>query len=166
VIALDESQINRILEQNNEELKKIGKYHYLPHRSPGEWVVADLLKRMNIRYIPEYVMKNLRDDHCKYRIADFYLPREDVIIEHCGGWSTSNEEKSRYRQKRKIYLRNNVKHLFIYPKELNFLDPEYLKYKIEVVMRNGRGWDPSKDTQLIQRLKYKLKRFFKSMIWT
>ena len=129
------------MKKNNEKLKANGRFPYLPKRMSGEWHVANTLVRMKIRYVPEYIIENLKHDSCSYRVADFYLPKEKIVIEHCGRWA---KDKERYREKRRVYLENNIKYIFIYPQQLNNLDWA-LKKEIDWVVENSRVKDPEKD---------------------
>lgn len=136
--------VDDLLKQNQIKLKEL-KRNPLPttDRTSGEHSVANALQRMNLRYIPEYVIDNLNGDTHHYRVADFWLPKDDIIIEYCGqaGWP---EHKARYEEKRQVYLKNNRKHIFLYPQNLNNLNVAIMK-RINFVMENGRGWNPELD---------------------
>ena len=49
--------------------------------SEGELYIMDYLEDMNIKYIREVELNNLREDTASFRRADFYLPKYKVYIE-------------------------------------------------------------------------------------
>lgn len=89
--------------------------------SPGEELIAEILKEKGIKFEKEKKISNLKDDYADYRIADFYLPRYKVYIEFLGKW---NEEEARikYNRKRKIYEKNRIPCIYIYPDNLGIFD--------------------------------------------
>ena len=93
----------------------------IPEKSDGEAAVEAALKRMNIRYEPEYEIRKLKGDTVAFRRADFYLPDYDIFLEYFGGWEKDENEKRRYRHKRIVYEKNKIRCIYIYPKQLNYL---------------------------------------------
>jgi len=132
--------VDWLLKINNEELKKINRSDYLKNRSSGEKIISDSLKTLYIRYVPEYIIHNLEGDDHKYRIADFYLPKEDIYIEFNGGLNTPNLEKRkseilRYADKKSVLDKNNLRIITVYPSDLSHIEyflalaiSDYIKY--------------------------------------
>lgn len=122
--------VDWLIDKNKKRLESLGRSNYLKTRSEGEEMVAKTLQKLGIRYIPEYVIDWLEEDTASYRIADFYLPREDIYIEFNGGWTKENpekrnEERKRYELKRKVYKKNNLKVIYLYSEDLS-----KIKFKI------------------------------------
>ncbi len=111
-----EMYLQELISQNNKKLKALGRFSA---PTDGEHFIAYTLQNLGYGYIEQFVMEGLNGDKKKFRIADFFLPREMIVIEHCGRWDTSEEDKKRYRHKRFVYERNGIKYIFIYPKQLN-----------------------------------------------
>lgn len=116
--------VDWLVDKNRKMLKEINKENYLENRSDGEKQISRSLQELGLRYIPEYIIDWLENDDCKYRLADFYLPREDIYIEFNGGWSTSEEnrranERKRYELKKQVYEKNNLKVLYLFPEDLS-----------------------------------------------
>jgi hypothetical protein len=111
------------LEINKGKLKKIGKSQYKKSRSEGEKMIANALRELNLRYIPEYFLDNLEYDSKKYRLIDFYLPKEDIYIEFNGGVNAFGDEKrknelARYAEKEIVLKKNNLRVINLYPQDL------------------------------------------------
>ena len=116
--------VDWILEKNKKKLKEINKDNYLSTRSEGEEAVSRALKKLNLRYIPEYYIPSLKEDKKKYRLIDFYLPKENIFIEFNGGVTSLNpkkrkEELVRYAEKDKILKKNGFKVINVYPRHLS-----------------------------------------------
>jgi len=116
--------IDWLLKENRDKLKKIDKDNYLQRRTAGEKSVANALQELNIRYIPEYYVDFLKGDKAKYRIIDFYLPKEDIYIEFNGGLNSLDEskrasEEKRYTNKTKILEKNGLRLINIETKDLS-----------------------------------------------
>jgi len=116
--------VDNLLKENESTLIQLGRKNYKQYRknrSDGEKFIAKVLQELNYRYVPEFITSHLKGDKKAYRAVDFYLPKENIYLEYCGMWDGSEEEKERYREKRKIYENNEIKHIFVYPKNLKSL---------------------------------------------
>ncbi len=108
--------------------------------SDGERAIRVTLDELNIEYEQEKLVESgrrLRNDTKKFRRADFYLPEYKTYLEYLGGWDKRDEEKrkeerKRYGHKRHIYEENNIKCIYIYPKQLNYLKSTIEKQLKEV----------------------------------
>jgi hypothetical protein len=115
--------VDGLLRENIKLLIKLGRYDATNRRDPygrtdGEYAIAQSLAKLGIRYVPEYVLNGLNEDTAKYRVADFYLPREKIVIEFFGNWRTSEADKKRYKEKLEVYKKNGINCIPIYPEEL------------------------------------------------
>ncbi|MBT3940851.1 DUF308 domain-containing protein [Candidatus Woesearchaeota archaeon] len=115
--------VDRLLKKNISKLKDLGRYNERNRKDPygrtdGERQVARTLRRLHIRYIPEYYIGKLRGDSKSYRISDFYLPREKIHIEFLGNWNTSERHRNQYKYKMAMYHENHIKHINIFPNQL------------------------------------------------
>lgn len=134
--------VDWLLEKNKDKLKQIGKENYLVNRTSGESIVAESLKKLNIRYIPEYKLDTLVGDKSSYRLADFYLPKEDIYIEVNGGINafhkeTREKETLRYDEKKKVYEKNKLRFIYIFPIDLSHV--EYILSKsIASLIKTGK----------------------------
>lgn len=96
----------------------------------GERAIKAELDNLKISYEQEKQILRLKGDTKSFRVADFYLPDYDCYIEFLGNWDTNEEHKKRYRHKKIIYEKNNIKCLYIYPKSLykaNFIIERYIE---------------------------------------
>jgi hypothetical protein len=150
--------VDRLLKSNNQKLKELGRYPY--RKTDGEQAIATALKKMHIRYIPEYVIEDLKGDTFNYRVADFYLPKEKIVIEHLGQWNNPYN-KARYNHKKEVYKKNGIKTVYIYPDNLNNLS-WILKQRIRQVIygKSKKGKIPDKFFKANKREKLKLLRSF------
>ena len=89
--------------------------------SEGEICIQEFFYEQNI--IAEYNKRIdfLKGDNKSYRIADFYIPCYDLYVEFLGLWNVSDDQKSRYREKKSIYTRNNIACIYFYPENLGNL---------------------------------------------
>lgn len=115
--------VDWLLDVNKKKLAKYNRTDSIVERTAGERIVADFLKRLNIRYISEYVIENLVGDNHSYRVADFYLPKEDIYIEVNGGVNTTNienreKELIRYAEKKEVYEKNKMRFIYVFPSDL------------------------------------------------
>ncbi|QLG46065.1 hypothetical protein [Costertonia aggregata] len=76
----------------------------------------------HIRYQEQFVLKNLRYDSKKHRRVDFYLQNVDVYVEYYGLYNSTKEKRFEYDEKTKVYFRNGLPTIIIYPHELGILD--------------------------------------------
>ena len=86
----------------------------------GEEIIARFLDDLDIKW-ELITITNLQSDNSAYRKPDFYLPKFDMCIEFFGRWNTSEKEKERYREKKRIYELNNIPCIYLYPENLGIL---------------------------------------------
>ena len=89
--------------------------------SPGETAIRANLEKLELKYRQEEKISNLSDDTKQFRTADFYLPDYNIYIEYLGGWDSSEKEKERYRDKKRVYDANGIDCIYILPKHLNYV---------------------------------------------
>ncbi len=58
--------------------------------SEGEEYIAEYFDEINMQYDRQYVIEKLNDKYAAYRIADFYLPKYQVMVEFAGRWNRSS----------------------------------------------------------------------------
>ncbi len=116
--------VDWLVDANLSNRKKRGLPDHLLHRTEGETVVKNALRDLDIRYVPEYIIDGLVDDTKTYRLADFYLPKEDIYIEFNGSGELiedpvqKEEHVKRYAEKRRVYKKNGFRLIEIYPTQL------------------------------------------------
>src|SRR5680860_1239121 len=77
-----------------------------PIFTEGERFLAEYLNDLRLRYVPQQVIPNLKNDDKAYRIADFYLKDYGLYVEFHGGWNNSKDERQRYKEKNNVYRKN------------------------------------------------------------
>ena len=87
-----------------------------------EMYIRNYLEGQRIKYKAEYKLENLFGDDKSYRKVDFYLPRLKVYVEYFGMYNSTKVIRSEYDKKAKVYIKNNLPTIFLYPHELGFLD--------------------------------------------
>jgi hypothetical protein len=87
--------------------------------SEGEEYIADFLKLFKIKFHEQKAIVGLINDTKKYRVADFYLPDYKVYIEYNGHY---RDKREHYDEKTKVYKKNHVPCVNIYPENLGVLD--------------------------------------------
>lgn len=101
--------------------------------SEGELFILEYLKFMKIDFEREVKLTHLKyDDHCTYRIADFYLKKYKVYLEFNGRWNNNKEDRIRYRTKKEVYKKNKLPCIYIYPENLGIIEFVFPKRLIEV----------------------------------
>ena len=88
----------------------------------GEFYVACYLEELGFEIETQKVLNGLSGDTKTHRRADFYLPECDLIIEYNGQWDVNEFHRNRYREKRKVLLKNNLNLVEIYPNQLGIID--------------------------------------------
>ena len=88
--------------------------------SDGERAVRVALEDLGIKYEQEKEIQFLN------RRADFFLPRYNVYIEYLGGWDKKGQEerdkeRQRYNEKKDAYSLNEIKCIWIFPNQLNYV---------------------------------------------
>lgn len=121
--------------------------------SSEELFVQHYFEEKGIKYISEYKINNLKDDIKKYRKVDFYLPRLDVYVEYFGMYNSTKVIREDYDEKVRVYVKNNLPTVILYPHELGILDYAFHR-KILKVLRL------SKFKNNFKMFRYKLSRYF------
>ena len=103
------------------------KYMALFFTSP-EW---------GVEFKTQVKIRNLKGDSKSDRVADFYLPRYGIYVEFLGQWDVNEDARNRYREKRKVYLKNDIPFIEIYPNQLGILDFAF-PYRMRKAL-NDRG---------------------------
>jgi hypothetical protein len=89
--------------------------------SEGEKFIEEFFIDEQIKYENQKEIKNLKGDNKEFRKADFYLPKFNIYVEFFGQWNVSNEHKERYRDKKRVYERNDIPCVYLYPENLGIL---------------------------------------------
>ena len=89
--------------------------------SAGEELIAEFLEEKGIKFQSQVKIHNLDGDNVEYRIADFYLPRYKVYMEFLGKWG-EEESRIKYNHKKKVYEKNVIPCVYIYPDNLGIFD--------------------------------------------
>jgi hypothetical protein len=105
--------------------------------SEGEEIIRDFLEDEGFTFKREVELDRLFNDSKKYRRADFYLPKYGLYIEFLGGWNNNKEERERYREKMRVYWRNGVPCLYLFPENLGTLEHSFRRRASEVLQRYG-----------------------------
>lgn len=127
--------------------------------SSEELYVQNYFDEIHLKYIREYKINNLANDNKNYRVVDFYLPRLNIYVEYFGMYNSTKSVREEYDEKVKIYIKNNIPSVIIYPHELGFLDyafhnkilkvlrlPKFknkmsiFKYKLSRYLSIGKGY--------------------------
>ena len=127
--------------------------------SSEELYIKYYLDNIRLKNQQQFRVENLVGDKRLFRRVDFYLPQLDVYVEHFGLYNSTKEIRNEYDEKAKVYFRNNMATVIIYPHELGFLDyafhtkmlrvlrmPKFnnnfrlLKYKISRYIAKGKGY--------------------------
>lgn len=111
--------------------------------SDGERAVRVALENLGLKYEREKEINFLKGDYKGSRRADFFLPKYNIYIEYLGGWDKKNsgeqkKERTRYNDKKEAYSLNDVKCIYIYPNQLNYVS-NVIKKGIE---RFGNKFEP------------------------
>jgi hypothetical protein len=113
-------------------------------KSEGEEYIGDFLTHFNIKFEEQKPIVGLKGDTKKYRIADFYLKDYKLYIEYNGRYLDNREH---YDEKIKVYNKNKIPCVHLYPENLGVLhyildkriihelknrnlEPELKKYKL------------------------------------
>ena len=122
-------------------------------RSEGELFLENFLSNQKIKFKPEKVIRNLKNDVPEYRVADFYLPRYKVYIEFQGLWNNTKDDRERYKEKMRVYGKNKVPCMYLYPENLGIIDYVFHVRMLEALKKfNLKG----------ELLQYKLFRFLRN----
>lgn len=101
--------------------------------SEGEEYIADFLKLYKIKFEEQKPIVGLINDTKKYRVADFYLKDYKVYIEYNGHYRDNREH---YDEKIKVYNKNKIPCIHLYPENLGVLDYMLDKRLITVLKKS------------------------------
>lgn len=107
----------------------------------------------DIKYISEYEIFDLKYDSKKSRRVDFYLPNLGVYVEYFGWYNKNKKAREDYDEKVKVYIKNHLPTIILYPHELGILDYA-LHNKLLKVLRI------KKFNKKHKLKRYKLNRYF------
>mgnify|MGYP000577882548 CR=1 FL=1 len=124
-------------------LRKRKKHFIAIKPSSEEQFVRNYLEENGIKYIAEYKIYNLKDDKKKSRRVDFYLPRLGIYLEYFGWYNKNKQIREDYDEKARVYIKNNMPTVILYPHELGFIDYA-LHNKILKVLRVPKFKNKSK----------------------
>ena len=97
--------------------------NFIAHKpSSEEQFIQNYLYLNNIEYISEFKVHNLKDDEKKSRRVDFYLPKLGIYLEYFGWYNKNKKAREDYDEKARVYIKNNMPTVILYPHELGFLD--------------------------------------------
>lgn len=106
----------------------------------GELFICEYLNDKGITFETQVKIENLKGDSKSYRVADFYLPKYKVYVEYLGQWNKHEEANIRYKEKKQVYITNNIPCVYLYPENLGIIDYvlnnrikiELKKYKLTI----------------------------------
>lgn len=104
-----------IFRRNNQNISNI-------RPSSEEQFVKNYLKENDIKFIAEYEIFDLKYDSKKSRRVDFYLPKLGVYLEYFGWYNKSKKAREDYDEKVRVYVKNDLPTVILYPHELGILD--------------------------------------------
>ena len=117
---------------------KKSNYVFDPKKPTSEEVfIQKYLEDNGIKFIPEYKIKNLKDDTKNFRRVDFYLPKLGVYVEYFGMYNSTKKIRESYDEKFRVYSKNNLPSVILYPHELGVLDYAF-HGKILKVLTNAK----------------------------
>ena len=119
--------------------------------SEGELFLKSFFRENGIKSHSEKVIRGLNNDNHDYRVADFYLPRLKMYVEFQGLWNNTKEDRERYKEKMRVYGRNNIPCIYIYPENLGI---------IEYAFHSRMLKELKKHKMKLELFKYKFLRFF------
>lgn len=92
----------------------------------GERFLCEFFKSEDIKFTTQVRIDKLVGDTKSFRVADFYLPKYKMYVEFFGYWYESDEHKAGYKEKMKVYSKNNIPCVYIFPENLGII-----KYSFE-----------------------------------
>ncbi|RZK09660.1 MAG: hypothetical protein EOO46_13160 [Flavobacterium sp.] len=116
----------------------------------GENFIKEFLDEKKIKYRPQQPIDGLENDSKSHRIADFYLPEYNVYLEYFGQWGVDSH-KERYREKRQVYISNQIPCILLYPENLGIIKYVFEKRMLYILKR--------------YRLEKELKKFQYKILW-
>ncbi len=106
-------------------------------RSEGELFLENFFNNQKIKFNSEKLIRNLKNDDLDYRIADFYLPRYKIYVEFQGRWNNTKEDRERYKEKMRVYGKNEVPCLYLYPENLGIIDYVFHARMLDTLKKFG-----------------------------
>jgi hypothetical protein len=103
--------------------------------SEGEGIIRDFFEYEGIKYEQEVELSHLRNDSKQFRRADFFLPKYGLYVEFLGGWNNNKDERERYREKMRVYGRNGVPCVYLFPENLGTLEHSFRRRAAEALQR-------------------------------
>lgn len=111
----------------------VAKELEMPALSEGEQYIEEYFIDENIEYKSQHKI-SLSGDPKTFRVIDFYLPRYDAYVEFFGMWNVSEEEKTRYREKKNLFFRNRMPLVVLYPENLGIIE-HIFHYRLKQELR-------------------------------
>jgi hypothetical protein len=105
----------------------------------GEELIADFLEEKGIDFKTDKELPNLEEDNKFFRKPDFYLPKYNVYMEFLGQWNNP-EHKKRYKQKMRVYHKNKIPCIYLWPDNLGILDWIIRRRMREVLLKYDKKW--------------------------
>ncbi|WP_321345112.1 hypothetical protein [uncultured Draconibacterium sp.] len=128
--------------------------------SEGELFLKSFFRENGIKNQAEKVIRGLRNDDHEYRVADFYLPRLKMYVEFQGLWNNTKDDRERYKEKMRVYGKNNVPCIDIYPENLGIIEYAFHARMLKELKKHNMK---------IELFKYKFLRFMNqkktTLIW-
>lgn len=121
--------------------------------SSEELFITNFLEERDFTFKSEVVLNDLKGDHKKYRVVDFYLPKFKVYVEYFGNYNSTKERRAEYDKKVEVYIKNDKPTVFLYPHELGILEYAFHVKLLKVLSLKKFGLKK-------QLFRYKLKRYF------
>lgn len=108
--------------------------------SREELFVADYLRDAGISFKSEVELHDLLDDPTKtHRRVDFYLKNLDVYVEYFGLYNSTKERRQEYEEKKRVYFKNRMPSIFLYPHELGIIDYAFHTKMIRLLRHKSIG---------------------------
>lgn len=117
-----------------------------------EMFIRNYLEVQGITYKAEYKLENLYGDEKSFRKVDFYLPKFKIYVEYFGMYNSTKTVRNEYDKKAKVYIKNSIPTIFLYPHELGFLDYAFHTKMLKLLRK-----EKFKDNHIMFR--YKLSRY-------
>lgn len=103
----------------------------------GEEFLMDFFRSERIAFKYQALIPDLKDDRRSFRVADFYLPQYKVYVEFLGMWNVSDLKKEDYREKKRVYVQNEIPCIYLYPENLGIIHYSFNKRLREVLKKYG-----------------------------
>ncbi len=111
-----------------------------PVRSEGEELIEEYFEEEGIDFKSEVKIEGLKDDKKPYRKADFYLPQYKIYVEFLGLWNIEKNRES-YKEKIRVYEKNNKPCVYIYPENLGILSFIFKRRLKKVLKKYNMKWE-------------------------